>query len=173
VVPTFHDVKIGKSLKFLQDRPQFVRRAERVTRPLNEQHRNCDIRQMLHAKQVQLARRMERIAEEDEAVYVGAGGHNLGGDSPAQGFAANYQRTTADLVLPNCLDDSPKTRLERIVRIRNAPALLRIEKIERDDVHSARCEPGGKSRHEITSLTGASSVPKNQRDIGVVALAAG
>jgi len=37
------------------------------------------------------------------------------------------------------LDHGPETRFERFIRVRNAPALLRIQKIERDDVNSACC----------------------------------
>src|SRR3984893_14117136 len=172
VVPTFHDVKIGGSFQLLDDRPQLVRRSERVTRTLNEQHRNCDIRQMLRTKLVCSTRGMKRIAEEDEPFDVGsARGSNLGGDSAAHRFAANDQRAAADLFLPDSLDHDPETNVEGLIRVRNAPALLCVQKSERDDVNSARCEPGHKSRHEITTLIGASSVPQNHRDTGEVRLA--
>ena len=65
-------------------RQQLVGRAERVTRTLNEQYRNCDIRQMLRTKLVCATRGMKRIAEEDEPFDVGcARGSNLGGDLSA------------------------------------------------------------------------------------------
>src|ERR1700730_2974008 len=127
---------------------------------------------MLRTKLVCSTGGMKRIAEEDEAFDVGSAcGSNLGGDSSAQRFAANDQRAAADLFVPDSLDHGPKTRFEGLIRIRNAPALLRIQKIERDDVNSARCKPGRKSRHEITILIGASTVPKNHRDTGEVRLA--
>ena len=77
-------------------RQQLVGRAERVTRTLNEQYRNCDIRQMLRTKLVCATRGMKRIAEEDEPFDVGcARGSNLGGDLSAHRFAANDQRAAA------------------------------------------------------------------------------
>src|SRR3984893_5209134 len=66
VLPTFHDVKIGGSFQLFDDQPQLVRRAERVTRTLNEQHRNCDIRQMLRAKLVCSTRGMRRALRRRE-----------------------------------------------------------------------------------------------------------
>src|SRR5262249_45998329 len=113
---------------------------------------------------------MEGISEEHEAANIGAGGRNLRGDPPAHRFAADYQCTAADLLVPNSLDDSPETCLEGIIRVRNAPALLRVRKIECDDVNSARCETGRQSRHEITSLIGTSAVPKDYRDIHLASI---
>jgi hypothetical protein len=123
---------------------------------------------MLRAKLVCSTGRMERISEEDETLNIGAASSNLGSDPATQRFAANHQVVTADLFGPNSLDDGPETCLERIVRVRNASALLRVQKIEPDDVDSARREPNRKSRYEITVLIGASAVPQNHRDINLV-----
>src|ERR1700720_4003882 len=127
---------------------------------------------MLRTQLVCAARGMKRIAEEDEPFDArSARGCNLGGDSSAHRFAANNQRAAAELFVPNSLDHGPETRFEGLIRVRNAPALLRIQKIERDDVNSAPCKPGRKSRHEFTILIGASSVPQNHRDTGEVRFA--
>src|ERR1700732_4070540 len=127
---------------------------------------------MLRTKLVCATRGMKRIAEEDEPLGVrSARGSNLGGDSSAHRFAANDQRAAADLFVPNSLDHGPETHFEGLIRVRNAPGLLRVQKIEREDVMSARCKPARKSRHEITVLIGASSVPQNHRDTGEVRFA--
>src|SRR5262249_2390037 len=141
--------------------------AKSVARALNEQHRSFDTRQMLRPKLVRPSRRMERIAEEDETLNAGAAGSNLGRDPPAQRFAANDQFTTADF-LANSLKHCPVTRLEGSVLIRDAPALLRVQEIERDRAYSARREPARKTGHEITGLIGAGAVPKSYRDINLI-----
>src|SRR6516165_3404003 len=110
---------------------------------------------MLRPKLVCSTGRMERISEEDETLNIGAASSNLGSDPPTQRFAANHQVVTADLFGPNSLDDGPETRLESIVRVWNAPSVLRVQKIEGDGVDSARREPSSKPRHEITVLIGA------------------
>jgi hypothetical protein len=54
------------------------------SRGANEQHRNCDIRQVLRSKLIYFAGKMQRIPKEDQAVHiVDAGSSNLGGDSSA------------------------------------------------------------------------------------------
>src|ERR1035437_10386201 len=127
---------------------------------------------MLRTKLVYFAGRMQRIPKENQAVHIGdAGGSNLRSYSSAHRFAANDQCAVADLFVPNSLDHGPETRFEGLIRVRNASTQLRIQKIECDDVNSARCKPGRKSRHEITTLIGASSVPQNHRDTGEIRLA--
>jgi len=64
--------------------------------------------------------------EEDEALNIGAGCTNLRSDSSTHRLAANYQRATADFFLACCLHNSPETRFELVVRIRNTPALLGV-----------------------------------------------
>src|SRR5262249_9359609 len=81
VVSSFHDKKISRSLELLDNWPQLVRRPERVTRALHEQHRNFDGRQMLHPKLIYFAGRMKRVAKEDEGLGIGTGSSNLRSDS--------------------------------------------------------------------------------------------
>src|SRR3982074_3544415 len=98
---------------------------------------------MLRTKLICSTRGMKRIAEEDEPFDLGsARGSHLGGDSSAHRFAANDQRASAGLFVANSRDRGPETHFEGLIRVRNAPALLRVEKIERDDVNPARREPG-------------------------------
>src|SRR5450759_4262101 len=127
---------------------------------------------MLRTKLVYFAGRMQRIPKENQAVHIGdAGGSNLRSYSSAHRFATNDQCAVADLFVPNRLDQGSETRFEGLIRVRNAPALLCVQKIERDGVNPARCEPSCKSRHEITALIGASSVAQNHRDTGEVRFA--
>jgi len=48
------------------ERLHFIRRAERIARAVEEQHRRRDLRQVLVTAFVRLVRRMQGIAEEDQ-----------------------------------------------------------------------------------------------------------
>jgi hypothetical protein len=85
---------------------------------------------MLRTKLVHFAGRMQWVPKGDEALNIGAGCTNLRSDSSTHRLAASHQRATADFFLASCLQNSPETRFELVVRIRNTPALLGVQKIE-------------------------------------------
>ena len=109
---------------------------------------------------------MQGISEQDEAgeTQLRVRGGDLRGDPSAHGFAADDQAPPRALHLrAHTVDDRPITTLEHRRPIRDPPALLGVEKIERDDVDAQRGQRARKIDHERAALSRAGTVPQNQR----------
>ena len=66
VIAAFDDVQRGERQRG-DERAHFIRRAERIARAVQEEHRRRDVRQMRVAPLRGLVRRMQGIAEKDRA----------------------------------------------------------------------------------------------------------
>jgi hypothetical protein len=170
VVAAFDDMEIGPGGEPVDDRTQLVWCAEGVARALNKQHRRLDPGEMLGAQTIGPARRMQRVAEKNQACQnAGTGSGDLRGNAAAHRLAADRQPVLSEFrKLENGLYDPTITVLQPAVRIRQPASSLGIEKIEGDDVDVARRQRIGKFDHEMAGLGGAGAVAEDQGDAGPV-----
>jgi len=131
-----------------------------ASRALNKQHRRLDPGEMLGAQAIGSPRRVQRIAEKNQARHrTGIGSGDLRGNAAAHRLAADRQPVLFELQkVENGLDDLAITSLQSARRIRQPAASLSVEKVEGDNVDAARRQRIGKFDHEIAGLTGAGSV---------------
>src|SRR3954462_5448208 len=98
MVAAFNDVQLGARFKALEYGRKLRGSAERVPRPLYDQHRPLYVRQVGVPEPIGTARRMERVAEQNEAAdgwptpgrYAREGRqHRSGGGDMCGGAAAH------------------------------------------------------------------------------------
>ncbi len=145
-------VKLGPGPEPVQEREQQVLPRERVAGALDEQHRRADPRQVRLAPLLELPRRMQRVAEEREAVGAVPRRHDLRRDPPAHRAAAvddslgprRRQREAADL---------PGRRFEHGGRVGPAQALRGVgEVVEKRGATGAGEGVGEGDEHRVAAV---------------------
>src|SRR6516164_5778053 len=98
------------------------------------------------------------------APWINSGG-NLGSDPPAHRLAADHQPVAAgNSSIASGVDHGPEACFQLGVGIGNAAAVLAIEKVEGDNVDSARRQLGGERHHKSAGLACPSSMSEDQCD---------
>jgi hypothetical protein len=148
VIAAFDDTESGRCRQRREDGREFVGRAEGVAGTLHEQHRGADCREVFRSRRVGATRRMQGIAEQDQAHdRVGVGGGDLGGDAPAHRLAADRELAAstvpADRTFAKGLDDAAPAGFQLVIAVGKAPARFAVDEVERDGFDPACGERAG------------------------------
>ena len=169
VVATVDELEVHGGVERSEDRLDFLACAERVASALHQEDGHPNARQMGGSRFGGLPRRVQRIAQQHEAVDLlplrilwNVCGH-VRRDPAAHRLAADGHASRRLEVPNDLLQRGAPGLLEHGRAVGRAAVLLRVKKVEGHDVHASSGDPSCHVDHPAMPLVGAGAMREHEQ----------